>query len=75
MALGVMVSRADGHWLYGIANYRHLLPREVWTARFTPAPRRGFYMKLDDRPESQELTISAWNTPPVQVGWETAVRA
>ncbi|HEY3415882.1 MAG TPA: glycoside hydrolase family 2 TIM barrel-domain containing protein [Armatimonadota bacterium] len=73
LALGVTIFRPDGHWLYGIDNYRHLLPGEEWTAHFTRAPREGFYMGLDGRPERREIAISAWNTLPQRMLYEVPV--
>ncbi|MHB9131365.1 MAG: glycoside hydrolase family 2 protein [Armatimonadota bacterium] len=73
IALGVMISRPDGHWIYGTDNYRHLLPGETWTAHVTPGQREGFYMQLDNRSETGEIAVSAWNTPAVRVSVEEKV--
>ena len=75
IALGVGADRRDGHWLAGADNYRHLLPGERWTTRFTPLTREGFYMLLDHRPERRELLISAWNSVPMVVGRDEVARA
>ncbi|MHB9026724.1 MAG: glycoside hydrolase family 2 protein [Armatimonadota bacterium] len=75
VALGVTIFRPDGHWLYGIDNYRHLLPGETWTAHYARAPREGFYMGLDGRPERREVAVSAWNTLPIRLLYEVPVLA
>ena len=70
IALGVTVTRPDGHWLAGAENYRHLLPGESWTARFTPRPREGYYLFQNDVQNPHRLAVSAWNTPAVPVAWQ-----
>jgi beta-mannosidase len=72
-AFGVTVSRPDGHWLYGIDNYRHLLPGEVWTAQYTIAAREGFDMGLWHTAEEPEIAVSAWYMLPVLARWGALV--